>query len=65
MSGQLPKGILQEKVTVRLFDVLIMYMLWLSFILFLSLVSFLLLLLLFFLVWLCMIMIFENKREYD
>lgn len=33
MSGQLPKGIQQEKVTVRLFDVLIMYMLWLSFIL--------------------------------
>ena len=33
MSGQLPKGILQEKVTVRLFDALIMYMLWLSFIL--------------------------------
>lgn len=62
MSGQLPKGILQEKVTVRLFDVLIMYMLWLSFILGFI---FVIVVTVFFLVWLCMIMIFENKREYD
>lgn len=62
MSGQLPKGILQEKVTVRLFDVLIMYMLWLSFILGFI---FVIVVIVFFLVWLCMIMIFENKREYD
>ena len=61
MSGQLPKGILQEKVTVRLFDVLIMYMLWLSFILGFIFV----IVVIVFLVWLCMIMIFENKREYD
>lgn len=61
MSGQLPKGILQEKVTVRLFDVLIMYMLWLSFILGFIFV----IVVIVFLVWLCMIKIFENKREYD
>ena len=61
MSGQLPKGILQEKVTVRLFDVLIMYMLWLSFILGFIFV----IVVIVFLVWLCMIKIFENKRGYD
>lgn len=63
MSGQLPKGILQEKVTVRLFDVLIMYMLWLSFIL--GFIFVIVVVIVFFLVWLCMIMIFENKRGYD
>ena len=33
MSCQLPKSIQQKKVTVRLFDVSIMYMLWFNFIL--------------------------------